>query len=45
MEHFNINEMYKEDGTVSRMEHHACMVDLLGQSRPLVEPNASLLRA
>ena len=31
------NSMYREHGIVPRMEHYACMVDLLGQSRSLLE--------
>ncbi|RVW87575.1 Pentatricopeptide repeat-containing protein, chloroplastic [Vitis vinifera] len=33
----HFNSMYKEHGIVPRMEHYACMVDLLGQSGLLVE--------
>ncbi|GMY07449.1 pentatricopeptide repeat-containing protein At3g49170, chloroplastic-like [Fagus crenata] len=31
------NSMYKEHGIVPRMEHYACMVDLLGRSGSLLE--------
>ncbi|XP_034710302.1 pentatricopeptide repeat-containing protein At3g49170, chloroplastic-like [Vitis riparia] len=33
----HFNSMYKEHGIVPRMEHYACMVDLLGRSGLLVE--------
>lgn len=33
----HFNSMYKEHGIVPRMEHYACMVDLLGRSGSLVE--------
>ncbi|KAL6320639.1 hypothetical protein AAG906_008639 [Vitis piasezkii] len=33
----HFNSMYKERGIVPRMEHYACMVDLLGRSGLLVE--------
>ena len=33
----HFNSMYEVHGIVPRMEHYACMVDLLGQSGLLVE--------
>jgi pentatricopeptide repeat protein len=33
----HFNAMYKEHGIVPRMEHYACMVDLLGRSGSLLE--------